>query len=288
MKQYLDLVKEILEYGDDRVDRTKTGTIDLFGPQMTFNLMRGFPLMTTKKIDFNRVLGELIWILRGSCNNDELRKITFGEKSDKKTIWEPWASKENGDLGPVYGKQLRGWEGKNGMFDQLDELMINLRDRPFSRRHVVSLWNAADLPDESRTHEQNLDNGFAVLPPCHCLFQFYVIEKNGTRYLSCKMYQRSADMFIGVPYNIASYAALTELIAHQLGYVPYQFIHTFGSAHVYSNHIEQFKIQLNRTPSDLPQLSIKKLRRYIWDYEVTDFELHNYNPQSFIKAQVAI
>lgn len=306
MNQYLYMLDKVLTEGTERDDRTNTGTIDLFGPQMVFDLQKGFPLLTTKKINLRNVLGELIWILRGSTNNNELRDITYGKKSHKKTIWEQWAHPDTGELGPVYGHQLRNWYGDIQETDEVDQLKLlihNLKENPYSRRHVVSLWNAFDLPIEGFDHKMNIENGFAVLPPCHCLFQFHVHEgvkkyydqnrelpyrTEKVKYLSCKLYQRSADMFIGVPYNIASYATLTCLIAHQLGMEPYKFIHTFGSAHIYKNHIKQVKLQMSREPRELPKLEIKTKRENIWEYEVDDFNLSGYNPHGFISAPVAV
>lgn len=283
MKQYLDLLAKILREGTVRDDRTGTGTIDLFGPQMEFDLTTNLPVITTKKINFINIVGELLWILKGSTNNNELRDITYGKNSKKKTIWEAW-SNPDGKLGPVYGEQLRNFNG----VDQLNDLLINLATNPFSRRHVISLWNPTVLPDEQFTHNFNISMDNAVLPPCHTLIQFHVHDKNGVKYLSSKLYQRSADMFIGVPYNITSYCLLTKLIAYQLNYFPYKFIHTFGSAHIYKNHIHLVEKQLKRKPKKLPFLHIKKHKQNLWDYNVDDFCLIDYCPHDFIKADVSI
>jgi len=292
MKQYLDLVKKVLKNGISGPDRTGTGTKSIFGEQMRINLKNGFPLLTTKKINFRNVAGELIWILRGSTNNDELREITYGKDSNKKTIWEPWTHPETGELGAVYGEQLRRWNRHAGndvvAVDQLRDLLYNLEHHPYSRRHVVCLWNASDLPIEKESHVWNIENGFSVLPPCHVITQFKVQEINDVKHLSCILFQRSCDTFIGVPYNIASYALLTHIIAHRLDMVPHEFIHMFGDLHIYSNHYEQVNEQLNRIPGKLPRLIIRERRDNIWDYEVDDFELIGYNPQKFIKAPVSV
>jgi len=297
MKQYLNLMENIISGGHKREDRTGTGTIDFFGPQMRFDLRHGFPILTTKKVNFEAIAGELIWILRGLTSNHDLRNITYGKDSNRKTIWEPWAHSITGELGKVYGHQLRhyfkNFADVNG-FDQLENLIDNLSKRPFSRRHVISFWNPHELPDESKSHDENISLGNMVLPPCHCLFQFHVHEEpvpiyedgkkhpvkiEQKKHLSCKLYQRSADFFIGVPFNISSYALLTHIIANHLDMIPCEFIHTFGSAHIYLNHRNQVDTQLQRTPGPLPKLIIHKKRKNIWEHEVSDFQLKNYQHQ---------
>ena len=264
MKQYHDLLKHVLSHGQEKSDRTGTGTLSIFGHQMRFNLGDGFPLLTTKKIHFKSVAYELLWFLKGSTN------IAYLKENNIK-IWDEWADSE-GELGPIYGNQWRSWISSSGAkFDQITDVIESIKSNPDSRRHVVSAWNVGEI-----------DN--MKLPPCHILFQFYVLNNK----LSCQLYQRSADIFLGVPFNIASYALLTMMIADQckLGYG--EFIHTFGDAHIYTNHIDQVKQQLERNFRLLPTLSIKKDISSIYDYVYNDFTLDNYDPHSHIKAKVSI
>ena len=264
MKQYHDLLKHVLSQGQEKSDRTGTGTLSIFGHQMRFNLEDGFPLLTTKKIHFKSVAYELLWFLKGSTN------IAYLKENNIK-IWDEWAD-SNGELGPIYGNQWRSWVSANGVkFDQITDVIESIKNNPDSRRHVVSAWNVGEI-----------DN--MKLPPCHILFQFYVLNNK----LSCQLYQRSADIFLGVPFNIASYALLTMMIADQCGLGYGEFIHTFGDAHIYTNHIDQVQQQLKRDFRPLPNLSIKKNINSIYDYVYDDFALNNYDPHSHIKAKVAI
>ena len=264
MKQYHDLLKHVLSQGQEKSDRTGTGTLSIFGYQMRFNLEDGFPLLTTKKIHFKSVAYELLWFLKGSTN------IVYLKENNIK-IWDEWAD-SNGELGPIYGNQWRSWVSANGVkFDQITDVIESIKSNPDSRRHIVSAWNVGEI-----------DN--MKLPPCHILFQFYVVNNK----LSCQLYQRSADIFLGVPFNIASYALLTMMIADQCGLGYGEFIHTFGDAHIYTNHIDQVQQQLKRDFRPLPNLSIKKDINSIYDYVYSDFALDNYDPHSHIKAKVAI
>ena len=264
MKQYHDLLKHVLSQGQEKSDRTGTGTLSIFGHQMRFNLEDGFPLLTTKKIHFKSVAYELLWFLKGSTN------IAYLKENNIK-IWDEWADSE-GELGPIYGNQWRSWVSANGVkFDQITDVIESIKSNPDSRRHIVSAWNVGEI-----------DN--MKLPPCHILFQFYVLNNK----LSCQLYQRSADIFLGVPFNIASYALLTMMIADQCGLGYGEFIHTFGDAHIYTNHIDQVQQQLKRDFRPLPNLSIKKNINSIYDYVYDDFALNNYDPHSHIKAKVAI
>lgn len=264
MQQYHDLMRHVIEHGIRKEDRTGTGTLSIFGYQMRFNLSQGFPLLTTKKLHTRSIIHELLWFLSGERKVDYLRK-------KRVRIWEPWCP-ENGDLGPVYGVQWRRLADAEGKpIDQIANVIDRIKIDPDSRRLVVSAWNVAQL------HEM-------ALPPCHCLFQFYVAEGK----LSCQLYQRSADIFIGVPFNIASYALLTHMIAHVTGLKVAEFIHTFGDAHLYSNHIEQAKEQLSRPLLPLPRLVIKRERTDISDFEFEDFEIVGYEAHPHIKADVAV
>lgn len=264
MQAYLDLLAHVRDHGMAKGDRTGTGTISDFGHQLHFDLQAGFPILTTKKVPFKAVLTELIWFIQGKTNVDFLNDRGV-------RIWDPWAD-ENGDLGPIYGKQWRSWPDKQGQsIDQLKQVIDTIQNNPDSRRLVVSAWNPADLPE-------------MALSPCHCLFQFYVA--NGK--LSCQLYQRSADLFIGVPFNIASYALLTHMVAQVCGLQVGKFIHTFGDAHIYKNHLEQVETQLKRQPQQLPSLHIDKEIRSIDDFDVQHFELAGYNPYPHIKAPVAV
>ena len=264
MKQYHDLLKYVLSQGQEKSDRTGTGTLSIFGHQMRFNLEDGFPLLTTKKIHFKSVVHELLWFLKGSTN------ISYLKENNIK-IWDEWADSD-GELGPIYGNQWRSWVSSNGAkFDQITDVIESIKSNPDSRRHIVSAWNVGEINNMK-------------LPPCHILFQFYVLNNK----LSCQLYQRSADIFLGVPFNISSYALLTMMIADQCGLGYGEFIHTFGDAHIYTNHIDQVKQQLERNFRLLPTLSIKKDISSIYDYVYNDFTLDNYDPHSHIKAKVSI
>ncbi len=264
MKQYLDLLNNVLESGNLKGDRTGTGTKSIFGYQMRFNLQEGFPLVTTKKLHLRSIIHELLWFLQGNTNIDYLHQ-------NKVTIWDEWAN-ENGDLGPVYGKQWRAWETKEGkVVDQISELIEQIKTNPNSRRLLVNAWNVGEI------------NNMA-LPPCHILFQFYVA--NGK--LSCQLYQRSADIFLGVPFNIASYAILTHMIAQVCNLEVGDFVHTFGDAHLYTNHFDQARLQLSRSPYPLPELKLNKEIKNIFDFRFEDIEIINYQSHPTIKAPIAI
>jgi thymidylate synthase len=264
MKQYLDLLSHVLEHGSDRGDRTGTGTRGVFGYQMRFDLSEGFPVTTTKKLHLRSIIYELLWFLRGDTNIAYL-------KENGVSIWDEWAD-EKGDLGPVYGMQWRSWPAPDGRtVDQIKNLIEGLKTNPYSRRHIVSAWNPA-LVDEM------------ALPPCHCLFQFYVADGK----LSCQLYQRSADIFLGVPFNIAAYALLTMMVAQVVGLQPGDFVHTLGDTHLYANHFEQAKLQMTRTPKALPQMRINPDIRDIFGFRFEDFELVGYEADANIKAPVAV
>ena len=274
MRQYLDLVKHVLENGELKEDRTGTGTKSVFGYQMRFNLEEGFPMVTTKKLHLKSIIYELLWFLNGDTN------IKYLQENGVK-IWDAWAD-SNGDLGPVYGFQWRNWN--NDGIDQISNLINDLKNNPSSRRHLISAWNPSVLPDTSKSFETNVANGKAALPPCHAFFQFHVI--NGK--LSCQLYQRSADIFLGVPFNIASYSLLTIMIAQVCDLKVGDFIHTFGDAHIYSNHFDQMKLQLTREPRKLPTIKINKEVKSIFDFKFEDFVLEDYNPHPHIKGKVAV
>ncbi|MCJ8337443.1 MAG: thymidylate synthase [Pseudomonadales bacterium] len=280
MQQYLELLQEIAFDGTDKGDRTGTGTRSVFGRQLRFDLSQGFPLLTTKKVHLKSVICELLWFLNGETNNNAL--AGQGVK-----IWNAWAL-DDGDLGPIYGKQWRSWACPDGRsIDQIAELVEMIKTKPNSRRLIVSGWNPADLPDESLSIEENIKRGKAALPPCHTLFQFYVA--NGK--LSCQLYQRSADFFLGVPFNIASYALLTHMLAQQCDLQVGDFIHTFGDAHLYQNHLNDPEIvaeQLSRTPKALPKLVIKRRPDSIFDYRYEDFLVESYHPDPAIKAPISV
>jgi thymidylate synthase len=279
MKPYLDLMRDVLENGTDKSDRTGVGTRSVFGRQMRFDLQQGFPLLTTKKVHTRSIIVELLWFLKGETNNNWLRERGC-------TIWDEWAL-EDGDLGPVYGKQWRSWECPDGRtIDQISEVIDLIKRKPDSRRLLVNAWNPADLPDERLSPHDNVRNGKAALPPCHTLFQFYVA--NGK--LSCQLYQRSADLFLGVPFNIASYALLTHMIAQQCDLGVGEFVHVLGDTHLYSNHLTDAIVfeQLRREPRALPKLIIRRKPASIFDYEVGDFEFAGYDPHPLIKAPIAI
>ncbi|MFN2395246.1 MAG: thymidylate synthase [Bacteroidales bacterium] len=263
MQQYLQLMKHVLDTGAKKEDRTGTGTLSVFGYQMRFNLSEGFPLVTTKKLHLKSIIHELLWFLKGDTNIGYL-------KENGVRIWDEWAD-ENGDLGPVYGAQWRSWNSVDGPIDQISRLIEQIKTNPDSRRHLVSAWNVGEI------------NKMA-LPPCHILFQFYVA--NGK--LSCQLYQRSADIFLGVPFNIASYALFTMMIARVCDLEPGDFVHTFGDAHLYSNHLEQARLQLTRNPRPLPKMIINPEVKNIFDFTYEDFKLEGYDPHPHIKAKVAV
>jgi thymidylate synthase len=277
MRTYLRLLQDILEGGTRKSDRTGTGTISLFGYQMRFNLADGFPAVTTKKLHLRSVIHELLWFLKGDTNIAYLNENGV-------TIWDEWAT-GSGDLGPVYGAQWRNWIAPDGRhIDQMAGLVNDLRARPDSRRHLVSAWNPAVLPDETRSPRNNAAAGLQALPPCHALFQFHVA---GDR-LSCQLYQRSGDAFLGVPFNIASYALLTMMLAQVVDLVPGEFILTLGDAHIYLNHLEQVELQLSREPFPLPQMKLNPNRRDLFDFRYEDFELENYQCHPAIRASIAV
>ena len=272
MKQYLTFLKHVLDNGVKKDDRTGTGTISVFGYQMRFNLSEGFPLLTTKKLHTRSIIHELLWFLEGDTNISYLH-------DQKVSIWDEWAD-EKGDLGPLYGKQWRDFGG----VDQISKLILDIQSNPTSRRLIVSAWNPAYLPDESVSPQENVKNGKMALAPCHCLFQFYVSEGC----LSCQLYQRSADIFLGVPFNIASYSMLTHMIAQVCDLKVGDYVHTFGDAHLYSNHLDQAREQLSREPGPLPQLKLNPDVKSIFDFKYEDFEILNYEPQPGIKAPIAV
>lgn len=264
MQQYLNLLQKILEEGTDKSDRTGTGTRSLFGYQMRFDLNQGFPLLTTKKLHTRSIIHELLWFLQGDTN---IRYL----KENNVSIWDEWAD-ENGELGPVYGHQWRSWPTPDGgHIDQITQLIEQIKKNPDSRRLIVSAWNVAEI-------------GKMALPPCHCLFQFYVADGK----LSCQLYQRSADTFLGVPFNIASYALLTMMVAQVCDLQYGEFIHSFGDVHLYNDHFEQAKLQLTRSPRPLPQMKINPAVKNIFEFKLEDFELVNYDPHPHIKAKVSV
>ncbi|MEW4218741.1 thymidylate synthase [Rossellomorea marisflavi] len=264
MKQYLDLCRHVLDHGTEKGDRTGTGTISTFGYQMRFDLQEGFPLVTTKKLHVKSIIHELLWFLNGDTNVKYLQ-------DNGVRIWNEWAD-ENGELGPVYGHQWRSWPGKDGeTIDQIKNLITTIKNNPDSRRMIVSAWNVADVDS-------------MALPPCHCLFQFYVSEGK----LSCQLYQRSADVFLGVPFNIASYALLTMMVAQVCDLEPGEFVHTFGDVHIYQNHVEQVNLQLTRDPRPLPKLGINPDVKDIFGFSFEDFTLSGYDPHPHIKGVVSV
>jgi len=273
MQQYLSLLQHILDKGVEKTDRTGTGTKSVFGYQMRFDLSKGFPLVTTKKVHMRSIIHELLWFLKGETNIAYL-------KENNVSIWDEWAD-EKGELGPVYGKQWRSWEGANGVvIDQVKDLIAQIKKNPDSRRLIISAWNVADLPK-------------MALMPCHTMFQFYVAPPNPLKgeqkpKLSCQLYQRSADVFLGVPFNIASYALLTMMIAQVCDLEPGDFVHTFGDVHIYSNHMEQVNLQLSRTPFPLPTMKLNPNVKDIFDFKFEDFTLENYQSHPAIKAPVAV
>ena len=277
MNNYLQLLQDILDNGTRKEDRTGTGTISLFGYQMRYDLCAGFPCVTTKKLHLRSIIHELLWFLKGDTNIAYLN-------DNGVTIWDEWAD-ENGDLGPVYGAQWRNWETKDGRhIDQLKQLLDDLRDKPNSRRHIISAWNPAVLPDESRSPQDNARAGLQALPPCHMMFQFHVADGR----LSCQMYQRSADVFLGVPFNIASYSLLTMMIAQVVDLAPGDFIISLGDVHIYLNHLEQVRTQLQREPYPLPQMYINPERKDLFGFEYEDFELQDYRHHPLIRAPISV
>ena len=274
MKQYLDLVQHVMDNGCQKGDRTGTGTKSVFGHQMRFDLSEGFPMVTTKKLHLKSIIYELLWFLKGDTN------IKYLQENGVK-IWDAWAD-ENGDLGPVYGHQWRNWNSEE--IDQIKDLITELKTNPNSRRMIVSAWNPSVLPDTTKSFKENVANNKAALPPCHAFFQFYV--SNGK--LSCQLYQRSADIFLGVPFNIASYALLTMMIAQVCNLEAGEFIHTFGDAHIYNNHFEQLELQLSRDPKPLPKMILNPEKKNIFDFDYNDFTLEGYEPHAGIKGNVAV
>ena len=274
MRQYLDLLDHVLKNGEQKGDRTGTGTISTFGHQMRFDLSEGFPMLTTKKLHLRSIIHELLWFIQGDTNTEYLRENGV-------RIWDEWAD-ENGDLGPVYGHQWRNWNSEG--IDQLQNAIDQIKSNPNSRRIIISAWNPSVLPDTSLSFSENVANGKAALPPCHAFFQFYV--SNGK--LSCQLYQRSADTFLGVPFNIASYALLTMMVAQVCELQPGDFVHTFGDVHLYNNHIDQAELQLTREPLKLPKMVLNPDVKSIYDFRYDDFQLIDYNPHPHIKAAVSI
>ena len=274
MKQYLDLIKHVSENGILKEDRTGTGTKSVFGYQMRLDLSKGFPMLTTKKLHLKSIIHELLWFLKGDTNIEYLQKHNV-------KIWDAWAN-EDGDLGPVYGHQWRNWNSEG--IDQISEVIETIKTNPDSRRMLISAWNPSVLPDTSVSFTENVANNKAALPPCHAFFQFYVTDGK----LSCQLYQRSADIFLGVPFNIASYALFTMMMAQVCDLKPGDFIHTFGDAHIYSNHSEQIKLQLSREPRELPKMIINPKIKSIFDFTFDDFTLVDYNPHPHIKGAVSI
>ena len=290
MKAYLDLLRHVRQHGEIRGDRTGTGTIGIFGAQLRFDLAEGFPLVTTKKVHLKSITHELLWFLSGSTQNAWLTERGV-------SIWNEWATAEQcakfgrgeGDLGPVYGHQWRNWN--NEEIDQIKDLIKELKTNPNSRRMLVSAWNPSVLPDTTVSFAENVANGKAALPPCHAFFQFYVApaaEAGGKGKLSCQLYQRSADIFLGVPFNIASYSLLVLMVAQVCGLQPGDFVHTMGDAHLYSNHLEQAQLQLTREPYALPTLKINPDVKDIFSFKFEDFTLENYQAHPHIKAAVAV
>jgi thymidylate synthase len=274
MKQYHDLIKHVVDNGTQKHDRTGTGTKSVFGHQIRFDLSKGFPMVTTKKLHLKSIVYELLWFLNGDTNIGYLQENGV-------RIWNEWAD-EKGDLGPVYGHQWRNWNSEE--LDQISDIINTLKTNPDSRRMLVSAWNPSVMPDSSKSFSENVANGKAALPPCHAFFQFYVADGK----LSCQLYQRSADIFLGVPFNIASYALFTMMMAQVCGYQVGDFIHTFGDAHIYNNHMQQIELQLSREPRALPKMILNPDVKTIFDFKFEDFTLVDYNPHPHIKGAVAI
>ncbi len=274
MKAYLDLLTDIIENGSQKGDRTGTGTLSVFGRQIRFDLSKGFPMVTTKKLHLKSIIHELLWFINGDTN------IKYLNENGVK-IWDAWAN-ENGDLGPVYGAQWRNWNGEG--IDQIKMVIEQIKTNPNNRRIMVSAWNPSVMPDTSVSFEENVANGKAALPPCHAFFQFYVSDGK----LSCQLYQRSADVFLGVPFNIASYALFTMMVAQVCDLQAGEFIHTFGDLHLYNNHLEQAKLQLSREPKPLPQMKMNPNIKDIFSFTFDDFELVNYEFHPHIKGEVSV
>lgn len=274
MKQYLDLLQHVLDNGVQKMDRTGTGTKSVFGYQMRFNMADGFPILTTKKLHLRSIIYELLWFLKGDTNVKYLQE--HGVR-----IWNEWAD-ANGDLGPVYGHQWRNWNSEG--IDQIKEVVDMIKNDPDSRRMLVTAWNPSVMPDNSKSFAENVAEGKAALPPCHAFFQFYVADGK----LSLQLYQRSADIFLGVPFNIASYALLLMMMAQVTGLEAGEFVHTLGDAHIYNNHMEQIKLQLSRTPRTLPTMKINPDKKCIFDFDYDDFQLIDYNPYPHIAGAVAV
>lgn len=274
MKQYHDLLEHVLNEGHQKGDRTGTGTLSVFGYQMRFDLSEGFPMVTTKKLHLKSIVHELLWFLKGDTN------VRYLQENGVR-IWNEWAD-GNGDLGPVYGHQWRNWNDDE--IDQIKEVVHTLKNNPNSRRMLVSAWNPSVLPDPTKSFSSNVADGKAALPPCHAFFQFYVADGK----LSCQLYQRSADIFLGVPFNIASYALLTMMMAQVCGYQAGEFIHTFGDAHIYTNHLEQVQLQLSRKPRPLPRMLLNPEVTDIFDFKFEDFTLLDYDPHPHIRGVVAV
>tara|TARA_B110000046_G_scaffold118669_1_gene125364 strand:+ start:588 stop:1412 length:825 start_codon:yes stop_codon:yes gene_type:complete len=274
MQQYLDLIRHIQAEGVEKTDRTGTGTKSVFGYQMRFDLSEGFPMVTTKKLHLKSIIHELLWFLKGDTNIDYLQENGV-------RIWNEWAD-EKGNLGPVYGYQWRNWNGEE--IDQIKDIIHTLKTSPNSRRMLVSAWNPSVLPDTSKSFAENVANNKVALPPCHAFFQFYVADGK----LSCQLYQRSADVFLGVPFNISSYALLTLMMAQVCGLEAGDFVHTFGDAHIYSNHKDQIKLQLSRAPKKLPTIKMNSEIKDLFEFTFDDFELVDYDPYPLIKGAVAI
>ena len=274
MRQYLDLLEHVLDKGVQKRDRTGTGTISVFGYQMRFNLQEGFPVMTTKKLHLRSIIHELLWFLQGDTNIKYLN-------DNKVSIWNEWAD-EKGDLGPVYGAQWRNWN--NDGIDQISDIIDLINTNPDSRRMIVAAWNPSVLPEPGKSFTENVADGRAALPPCHAFFQFYVADGK----LSCQMYQRSCDIFLGVPFNIASYALLTQMMAQVTNLKAGEFVHTLGDAHIYLNHIDQVKLQLTRELFPLPEMKINPEVKNIFDFKFEDFELINYQSHPHIKGEISV
>ncbi|GMQ97439.1 MAG: thymidylate synthase [Gammaproteobacteria bacterium] len=277
MKQYLDLMRHVRDHGCQKGDRTGTGTLSLFGWQMRFDLSQGFPLVTTKKLHLKSIIHELLWFLRGETNTAYL-------KNNGVSIWDAWAD-DKGELGPIYGYQWRSWPASSGEhIDQITQAIEQLRNQPDSRRIIVSAWNVGDLPDETISPQANVNQGKMALAPCHAFFQFYVADGK----LSCQLYQRSADIFLGIPFNIASYALLTMMMAQVTGFKPGDFVHTFGDAHLYLNHLEQADLQLSRQPYSLPSMRLNPDVKDIFLFQFGDFVLEDYQCHAHIKAPISV
>lgn len=274
MKQYLSLLEKVMNEGVKKTDRTGTGTISYFGPQLRFDLQDGFPLLTTKKLHLKSIIHELLWFLQGDTNIKYLNENGV-------SIWNEWAN-ENGDLGPIYGSQWRNWNSEN--IDQISKAVDQIKNNPDSRRIIVAAWNPGVLPEPGKSFTENIAAGNAALPPCHAWFQFYVAKRK----LSLQMYQRSADIFLGVPFNIASYALLTLMVAQITGLDPGEFILTFGDAHIYLNHIDQVNLQLHRTPRQLPEMKLNPEINDIFGFKFSDFTLHGYDPHPHIKGEISV